>query len=116
VGLSIGALPAIFPVNYQMLGGDIIFRTGEGVKLRAALVGTVVGFEVDRIDGAMQQGWSVLAVGMATEISGDVPDTLTVSPWAAGDRPHWVRVRPEFISGRRIVATTGFPAPAGMPA
>ena len=111
VALSIGALPTIFPVNYQMLGGDIVFRTGEGVKRRAALLGTVIGFEVDRIDPTIQTGWSVLVVGMATELSGEVTENLTVSPWAAGERPHWVRVRPEFISGRRIVATAGLPVP-----
>ena len=119
VALSIGALPAIFPVNYQMVGGDIIFRTGEGVKRRAALAGTVVGFEVDRIDPARQQGWSVLVIGMATEITGEAPENLTASPWAAGERPHWVRVRPEFISGRRIVATVAtaaLPVAVGLPA
>jgi nitroimidazol reductase NimA-like FMN-containing flavoprotein (pyridoxamine 5'-phosphate oxidase superfamily) len=116
VALSIGALPAIFPVNYRMVGGDIIFRTGEGVKRRAALLGTVVGFEVDRIEPASQHGWSVLVIGMATEINGEVPEDLTVSPWAAGERPHWVRVRPEFISGRRIVATAGLPVAVGLPA
>jgi uncharacterized protein len=116
VALSIGALPAIFPVNYQMLGGDIIFRTGEGVKRRAALMGAVVGFEVDRIDPAKRQGWSVLVVGMATEMTGEVPQSLTISPWAAGERSHWVRVRPEFISGRRIVATAELPDRLGVPA
>ena len=37
VGVTIGALPAIFPVNYVTVDGDIVFRTGEGTKLRAAL-------------------------------------------------------------------------------
>ena len=37
IGISLGAMPAIFPVNYAMHGGDIIFRTASGRKLRAAL-------------------------------------------------------------------------------
>ena len=65
VGISLGALPAIFPVNYSMVDGDVMFRTGEGLKLRAALDHTIVAFEVDRASGQSQQGWSVLVVGVA---------------------------------------------------
>ena len=48
VGVSVGALPAIFPVNYVVVRGDIIFRTGAGLKLRAALDHKVVAFQVDQ--------------------------------------------------------------------
>ena len=39
VGVTIGALPAIFPVNYRLLDGAIVFRTAPGTKLAAATVG-----------------------------------------------------------------------------
>lgn len=103
VGLSVGALPAIFPVNYRMVDGDIVFRTGEGTKHRAALRGSVVGFEVDRIDPVTATGWSVLVVGLAREVEpAGAPGYDDVIPWAGGERAHVVRIRPEVISGRRV--------------
>lgn len=109
VGLSMGALPAIFPVNYRMIGGDILFRTGEGSKRFAALQGSVVGFEVDRIDPATATGWSVLVVGVAREVGGDdeaPPGSDGIVPWAGGDRSHLIRIHPEVVSGRRIRPAT----------
>jgi nitroimidazol reductase NimA-like FMN-containing flavoprotein (pyridoxamine 5'-phosphate oxidase superfamily) len=107
VAVTVAALPAIFPVNYALLDGDIVFLTGDGTKLRAALVRAVVAFEVDHIDPARPSGWSVMAVGVAEEIT-DPGELRTVTefglrPFADGDRSHVVRIRPEFVSGRRIV-------------
>jgi hypothetical protein len=45
-------MPVAFPVNYRLLGDVIVFRTGPGTKLRAALDQRVVGFQVDRIERA----------------------------------------------------------------
>jgi hypothetical protein len=105
VGLSVDALPAILPVNYAMVDGGIVFRTGEGGKLRAALCRTIVAFEVDQIDPTRAEGWSVLVVGMAEPVasSAQTPGLDTPKPWAGGTRPHLVRIRPEVISGRRVV-------------
>jgi len=103
LGVSVGALPAIFPVNYLMIGGDIFFRTGDGLKRRAAIEGNVVGFEVDHIDPTTGTGWSVLAVGVAKEITDGGTEALAVRSWAGGERDHLMRIHPELISGRRIV-------------
>jgi len=106
VAVTVAALPAIFPVNYAILDGDIVFLTGDGTKLRAALVRAVVAFEVDHIDPGPPSGWSVMAVGVAEEITdpGDLRAVaeLGLRPFAGGDRSHVVRIRPEFVSGRRI--------------
>jgi len=103
VGISVGALPAILPVNYSVVDGDILFRTGEGQKLRAALDHTIVAFEVDHADPLSHEGWSVLVVGVAEEVF-DVPGSLAGPvPWARGERDHLVRIRPEMISGRRLL-------------
>lgn len=110
VGVTIAALPAIFPVNYARLGEDIVFLTSEGTKLRAAVDRAVVAFEVDQFDLLAGWGWSVLAVGFATEITD--PDELAAArrlglrPLAQGDRTHFVRIRPEFVSGRRLFRDT----------
>src|SRR5271165_6636211 len=70
VGLSIDALPAVLPVNYVIHNGAIVFRTVPGTKLNAATEGAVVAFEVDSYgDPAHPTGWSVLARGVAHEIT-----------------------------------------------
>jgi nitroimidazol reductase NimA-like FMN-containing flavoprotein (pyridoxamine 5'-phosphate oxidase superfamily) len=106
VAVTVGALPAIFPVTYALLGDDIVFLTGEGTKLRAALAGAVVAFQVDHIDEVEGSGWSVMAVGLAEEITDPVEfraaEAIHLRPFAAGDRTHFVRIRTEFLSGRRI--------------
>ena len=45
VGITIGALPAIFPVNYRVIDGSIHFWTAPGSKMSAAVAGAVVAFE-----------------------------------------------------------------------
>lgn len=106
VAVTVGGLPAVFPVNYVMVDGDVVFKTGEGTKLSAALRHAVVAFQVDEIDRLYHEGWSVLAVGTAEVVTDpdDLdPDDLPLAPWAAGTRDHLVRIRPELVSGRRIV-------------
>jgi hypothetical protein len=29
-------------------------------------------------------------------------DRLELRPWAPGDKPHWIRIRADVVSGRRI--------------
>lgn len=107
VAVTVGALPAVLPVTFGMLDGDIVFWTGEGTKLRAAVANAVVAFEADAIDVQDRSGWSVLVVGRAVEIND--PDTLAraralgIRPWSlSGGRHRAVLVHPEFVSGRRI--------------
>jgi uncharacterized protein len=106
VAISVGAVPAVFPVNYMVAGEEILFFTAEGTKLRAAAANAMVSFEVDHIDLFAQSGWSVLVVGPARErtepavISG--VKRAGLSPWAAGDRFHLIAVAMDFVSGRRI--------------
>ena len=113
LAITVSALPAIFPVNYAVLDGDIVFLTGEGTKLRAAVDEAVVAFEIDDIDPETKTGWSVLVVGMARELQEDGAlarvAALGLVPWAPGDRHHVVRLQSEIVTGRRIVphAATG---------
>ena len=106
VAVTVAALPAIFPVNYAVLDDRIVLLTGEGTKLRAALERAVVAFQIDHIDEVNASGWSVMAVGLAEEMTD--PDEireaslLGLHPFAAGERSHFVKIRPEFVSGRRI--------------
>jgi len=107
VGISMGALPVILPVNFAMLDGDVVIRTGAGTKLDAALRGAVVAFEIDGVDPIYHSGWSVLAQGRASEMVDEVElaraRELPLEPWADGHRDRFVRIRTERLSGRRLV-------------
>lgn len=106
VGVTVGALPAIFPVNYAMRDGAIYFRTDVGTKFAAAVRGAAVAFQIDAFDVRHHHGWSVQAIGMAEEVhepeASELLDALPVEPWAPGPHRHLVRIRPEFMSGRMI--------------
>lgn len=107
VGVTVGALPAIFPVNYRVVDADIVFRTAAGAKLSAAAHQAVVAFEVDEYSVEDGTGWSVLAVGLSEVIHDlDVDyDELAadLEPMSDAERSVIVRIHPSFVSGRRIV-------------
>ncbi|MFD7402336.1 pyridoxamine 5'-phosphate oxidase family protein [Streptomyces sp. NPDC059866] len=98
--------PAIVPVNYEVVGGAIAFRTAPE-SVPAAAVGSDVAFEVDHLDEAMSQGWSVLVVGPARVVTSPdavrrLADRAHTKPWAGGEREMWVSIQPTRITGRRI--------------
>jgi len=111
VGITIGALPAVLPVNFEVLDGAIVFRTSSGTKLTAAVEGKVVAFEVDHADPLATTGWSVLVVGRAREIRDQAmleqARALGLRPWAAGAHDHFITIPLEMVSGRRIRAPLG---------
>lgn len=106
VAVSVGEVPAVFPVNYVLAGEEVLFFTAEGTKLRAANARATVTFEVDHIDPFARAGWSVMVVGTARErnepavIAG--AERFGLRPWAKGDRFHLVGIALDFLSGRRI--------------
>jgi nitroimidazol reductase NimA-like FMN-containing flavoprotein (pyridoxamine 5'-phosphate oxidase superfamily) len=110
IGLTIAALPAIFPVNYRFVDGCIMFRTAPGSKLLAAANNTVVAFEVDDYHVEDRTGWSVLVVGPSELVRdvGVIDHVLDaeLEPWVEGTRASVVRIRPGIVSGRRIVHGT----------
>jgi nitroimidazol reductase NimA-like FMN-containing flavoprotein (pyridoxamine 5'-phosphate oxidase superfamily) len=98
--------PAIVPVNYEIIDDAIVFRTAPG-SVTAAAAHKEVAFEVDHVDDALSQGWSVLAVGPASVVTdADTVRRLTqhahTTPWAGGKREMWVAIRPTSLTGRRI--------------
>ena len=102
--------PVAVPVNYGMLGSDIVFRTCESGRVAAAArPGSLVSFSADRIDDALAQGWSVLASGEAAVMPDPagraVSARLGIEPWAGGQRDLFIRLTPREITGRRIRAT-----------
>ncbi|MFD1541361.1 helix-turn-helix domain-containing protein [Nonomuraea guangzhouensis] len=102
--------PTVLPVNYRLHDGAIVFRTSYGgpmdQDLRTGLrdVEIKVGFEVDQVDEAQNEGWSVLIQGPAHHVPPDEAAEATVTPWAGGDRRLYIRIVPHQITGRRIHA------------
>lgn len=104
IAVTVGALPAIFPIGYAIHEGCVYFRTAAGTKLAAASSGTVVAFEVDHVDPIAHRGWSVVIVGPAAIVdsSSDGLERLPIPKWVSGGPEHLVRVSPVLVSGREI--------------
>jgi nitroimidazol reductase NimA-like FMN-containing flavoprotein (pyridoxamine 5'-phosphate oxidase superfamily) len=102
---GVGRWPLIFPVNFALDGGAIVFRTDAGTKLYGARHGPIA-FECDGIDTTYHTGWSVLATGDAEEVVNEAElarlARLPLSPWCPGPKSTWLRLRPQMLSGRRI--------------
>jgi uncharacterized protein len=106
LGVSIRDLPDVFPLNFVVDHGTVVFRTGEGTKLAAAVLGRAVAFEVDGYDADAGEAWSVVIKGRAVEIERmhDVFDAmdLPLFPWHASPKHRFVRIEPDDVSGRRF--------------
>jgi nitroimidazol reductase NimA-like FMN-containing flavoprotein (pyridoxamine 5'-phosphate oxidase superfamily) len=102
--LSTGSGPVAFPVNFVFTDGAVILRTSDAMT---AKVSGVVAFEVDHIDEAMSEGWSVLVRGHARPIEDPeeraVAAHLDVEPWAGGARLNVISIEPFEITGRVII-------------
>jgi transcriptional regulator with XRE-family HTH domain len=98
--------PVALPVNFRMLGEDIVFRTGDGSIGQAVTAGGVLGFEVDHLDDALGEGWSVLATGHGELVEDKAVleeiAALDIRSWAGANRPRVVRLRIAELTGRRI--------------
>jgi hypothetical protein len=109
LAVSVGEWPDIFPVNYVVDDRSIVFRTAEGTKLAAAVLGRAVAFEIDGYDPDGGEAWSVVAKGPAIELGSMVElfaaEDLPLFPWHASPKPRYVRIRPEAVTGRRFEVT-----------
>lgn len=112
---------AVFPVNYQVVDGEIVFMTAADSSLaRASESGAEVAFEEDHLDEAFSQGWSVLLVGQARTMSDETAvrrakDAVHSKPWAGDGRDTVVTLSPRRVTGRRIrvPGAPGTPSGAG---
>ena len=109
--------PLIFPVNFVLDRHMVVLRTDEGTKLDAAIRGSRVAFEIDGADPATRTGWSVLVRGEAVEVTAPAElarlRKLPLHPWAPGAKPHYVRILPAAVTGRRICAPSSPPERRG---
>ena len=104
--------PAVLPVNYKWYDGAIVFRTArhsaldEDLQTGIADAEYLVAFEIDELDMAGRQGWSVLIQGPAHRVESDAERASVVQAgvqnWAPGNRELFVRIVPSRVTGRRI--------------
>src|SRR5690242_14319057 len=97
--------PQIFPINYVVDHGTVVFRTGEGTKLTGAGDHNVA-FEADGYEPETGEAWSVVVKGRGEEIS-RVPELLDTAdlplfPWHGASKQRFVRILPTEVSGRRF--------------
>ncbi len=102
----------VIPVNYVLHEGAIVFRTaqdsptGEDLQTGIAHAEYQVAFEIDDIDQAAREGWSVLIHGPAHHMTSEAERASVlasgVEPWPGGPREHAIRITPTRIAGRRL--------------
>jgi nitroimidazol reductase NimA-like FMN-containing flavoprotein (pyridoxamine 5'-phosphate oxidase superfamily) len=98
--------PVAHPVNFASTGGDVVISTTGAAAERLEDQGRV-SFQIDRVDEAMSEGWSVLVTGRARWV--DDPDELVevaaleLEPWAGGPRHTIIRITPDVVTGRVII-------------
>lgn len=106
LAVSVADHPDIFPINYLVDHGTVVFRTGEGTKLAAAIACPNVAFEADGYQPDVGAAWSVVVKGRAEEIKNihEVLETMALPlfPWHAGPKHRFVRIVPTDVSGRRF--------------
>lgn len=98
--------PVVLPVNFAFFQETLVIRTAEGTVIDGHADGPVA-LEVDHLDEALRQGWSVLVRGQAHRVLHPaelrrLQEDAAVWPWAGGDREVYVRIIPGKISGRRV--------------
>lgn len=98
--------PDIFPINFAVDHGTVVFRSKAGTKVAAALSESPVALEADGFDAETAKAWSVVIRGNAEEIrsGSELIDTidLPLFPWQAGDKGRFIRIVPTTTSGRRF--------------
>ena len=110
LAVAIANAPDIFPINYIVDDGSIVFRSAPGTKLAAAVLGRSVAFEIDGYDTVDTTSWSVVVNGAASRIERITDyieaDDLPLFPWHTAPKPEIVRIEAEIVTGRRFHAVT----------
>jgi nitroimidazol reductase NimA-like FMN-containing flavoprotein (pyridoxamine 5'-phosphate oxidase superfamily) len=107
LAVTVADQPEIFPLNYVVDHGTLVFRTAEGTKLAALMVSPRVAFEADgRIPGDTDEAWSVVVKGSIEELRRldevVAADDLPLFPWHESPKGRFVRVVPHQVTGRRF--------------
>lgn len=96
----------VFPVNFVVDHGTVVFKTAAGTKLELAHEHRPSTFEADHFDFYRGTAWSVVAKGQLEVIEGHeaIKDTskVDVRAWQSGHKPTYIRFVPDLVTGRRF--------------
>ena len=99
-----GGVLDIFPITYVIDNKTLVFRTGPGTKLIELTINENVAFEIDYYDET--EGYSVVIHGQAEQLDTmsekDIAASLPLTSLFPTDRPRFVRIHPQAITGRRF--------------
>lgn len=95
--------PDVLPVNFVTDGPDVLIATTSYGVIGRSATNTHVAFEVDEIDEFTQSGWSVVVRGTAVRESPFEAPSDRPQPWAEGTRTLLLRIRPDAMTGRRVL-------------
>ena len=108
VAIIVDEFPVVLPVNHRLVddagGAFLLLRTRSGNVIDQA--STAVAFQVDGVEPARREGWSVLVRGRSRRVDPDTAELcegLGLETWLAG-RDTWVVIEPILITGRRLHA------------
>ena len=108
VGVTIGALPVVVPMDFKLVGDRVVFRVGVGTKLDSAIHNVVVAFEADDVKPVGGGGWSVSVTGLAREVidPAEISELRQahVARWMEWGHDRFVAIPTDIVSGRRFAA------------
>jgi hypothetical protein len=109
IAVVVNGFPVVLPVNYKLV--ETVGHVWIAVRTRPGNVidegGMHAAFEIDNIDPAAHEGWSVLVRGMLQRIDPDAADVRTrfdPEPWMSAERDVWLFLEPFMITGRKLHA------------
>lgn len=103
VAAVVDGRPVVVPVNYGVLGDEVVLQIGRGTMLEMVDRGSVLAFEIDGVQP--QEAWSVYLRGPARRAgpsdmaSAHAPGNAVLVPEPG---PVTVLVRGDVVSGRRF--------------
>ena len=107
VALCLPDGPVVVPVNYGVVDGSVVFRTTPYSVVGTYARNAKIAFQVDELDVAREQGWSVLARGRAVVVT--APEEIAAiraawsgTPWADGVRSLYFRMPLTELTGRSL--------------
>ncbi len=96
----------VFPVNFIIDNGTVLFCTAAGTKLTSIQAEPIVAFEADHFDWYERTAWSVVVKGTAVQVT-DPAEILelrdgVLDAWQHDRKPFFVRIVDPMITGRRF--------------
>lgn len=92
----------ILPVNYVVQDDVILMKVAPDSVMGELAQGRDVALEVEDVDEATANGWSVLVRGRSSAFAGDA--AVLPEPWAPGNRTLLIAVAPHTLTGRTVSA------------